>query len=523
LSQSAITVVAPPVPEEDVIASLPRNSLSSLIAFLVPVAVALVSTPYIVYGLGEERFGVYMVTLSLVSVGGLLDLGFATAAVRFVAEARARGDASELSAVINTTLLSRVPPLVLLLALGLPSAPFLVERALAISGPLRSEAIFVLRVAVASLGLSMVAGTLSALPRAAHRYDLSSRLGLAFGLLMTGMTVVILACGGGLRHIAAGELALMTAQTVVAWYLAKRVIPEWRPELRLERAWLGRIAGFGVFVVLNSLAGIIFIHVNRLMVARLLGVAAVTFFVVPWSVSSRIAQVVTSLTEAVSPVASALGVAAEKSRLRDLCLVAIRLSFGIAGTLGIAVALGADDLLELWMGHRFATGSADLLRLLAIMGSLQSVTAIPYFVLNGLGRAAIANVPVAVSALVSFPVSLFLLRRVGLEGIGWGLLLAVLVQLILLFRALEQAVPGGNPWNATRIFKAVAAFAIALAAGTFVNRGMMPGALRLATVCLVGPAVFHGVLWVLAFYEASDVERIRRSLLRLRSARGGVV
>lgn len=510
------------MPEEDVIASLPRNSLSSLIAFLVPVAVALVSTPYIVYGLGEERFGIYMVTLSLVSMGGLLDLGFATAAVRFVAEARARGDAAQLSMVINTTLLSRLPPLILLLFLGLPSAPFLVERVLAISGPLRGEAIFVLRVALASLGLSMIAGTLSALPRAAHRYDLSSRLGLAFGLLMTGLTVVVLAFGGGLRQIAVGELTLMAAQMVVAWFLAKRVIPEWRPELRLAREWLGRIAGFGIFVVLNSLAGIIFIHVNRLMVARLLGVAAVTFFVVPWSVSSRIAQVVTSLTEAVSPVASALGVAAEKDRLRDLCLVAVRLSFGIAGTLGIAVAVGADDLLELWMGHRFAVESGPLLRLLAIMGSLQSVTAIPYFVLNGLGRAAVANVPVAVSALVSFPVSLFLLRRMGLEGIGWGLLVAVIVQLVLLFRALEQAVPGGNPWNAACLFKAVVALAAALAAGTFVNGAMTPGLLRLAAVCLFGPAVFHGMLWVLGFYETSDVERIRRSLSRLRRPRVGM-
>jgi O-antigen/teichoic acid export membrane protein len=522
LSQSAVTAAPPDppaIPAEDVVASLPRNSLSSLLAFLIPVAVALVSTPYIVYGLGAERFGIYMVTLSLVSFGGLLDLGFGTAAVRFVAEARARGDARQLSSVINSTLISRLPLLAVLLLFGVPLAPFLVDRVLAISGPLRFDAVFVLRVALASLGLSMLGGTLAALPRAAQRYDLSSRLGLVFGLLLTGLTVVILALGGGLRQIAVLELALTVAQLAVAWYVARHVMPAWRPAWRLELARLRSIAAFGAFVALNSVTAIIFIHVNRLLVARLLGVAAVTYFVVPWSLSSRISQVVASLTEAISPVASALAVSAEKDRLRELCLAGVRLSFAIAGTLGLAVALGAADLLSLWMGPRFAAESARLLRLLAVMGCLQALTAIPYFVLNGVGRSAAANIPVVLGAVISFPVSLFLLRRVGLEGIGWGLVLAVLVQLLFLFPALGRAVPGGNPWSASRLVKALAAFAIGLGGGLLVNGWMSPGALRLVVVCLVGPALFHGALLALSFYERSDLERVRRSLLRLRRAR----
>jgi O-antigen/teichoic acid export membrane protein len=522
LSQSAVTAappVSPAIPEEDVVASLPRNSLSSLLAFLIPVAVALVSTPYIVYGLGEERFGIYMVTLSLVSFGGLLDLGFATAAVRFVAEARARGDAQQLSEVINSTLISRLPLLAVLMSVGVPLAPVLVDRVLAISGPLRLDAIFVLRVALVSLGLSMLGGTLAALPRAAQRYDLSSRLGLVFGLLLTGLTVVILALGGGLRQIAVLELALTVAQMAVAWYVARHVMPAWRPAWRLDPARLRSIAAFGAFVALNSVTAIIFIHVNRLLVARLLGVAAVTYFVVPWSLSSRISQVVASLTEAISPVASALSASAEKDRLRELCLAGARFSFAIAGTLGLAVALGAADLLSLWMGPRFAAESAPLLRLLAVMGGLQALSALPYFVLNGVGRSAAANVPVVLGAVLSFPVSLFLLRRIGLPGIGWGLVLAVLVHLMFLFPALGRAVPGGNAWSGGRLGKALAAFAIGLGAGVLLNRALSPGALRLVVICVVAPSLFHGVLLALSFYERSDLERIRRSWLRLRSAR----
>jgi len=80
---------------------LPRNALHNLLAMAVPVAVALVTTPYIVHRLGDERFGLYMLTLSVVGFGGLLYLGLSTAALKFVSECLAREDDQELSSVVN--------------------------------------------------------------------------------------------------------------------------------------------------------------------------------------------------------------------------------------------------------------------------------------------------------------------------------------------------------------------------------------------------------------------------------------
>jgi len=69
---------------------LTRNWVLNLLGWVVPLSVALVAIPYVVRGLGAERFGVLSIASALLGYFGIFDLGLGRATTKFVAESLAR-------------------------------------------------------------------------------------------------------------------------------------------------------------------------------------------------------------------------------------------------------------------------------------------------------------------------------------------------------------------------------------------------------------------------------------------------
>lgn len=69
---------------------LTRNWALNLLGWVVPLSVALFAIPYVVRGLGAERFGVLSIASALLGYFGIFDLGLGRATTKFVAELLAR-------------------------------------------------------------------------------------------------------------------------------------------------------------------------------------------------------------------------------------------------------------------------------------------------------------------------------------------------------------------------------------------------------------------------------------------------
>ena len=86
---------------------LTRNWILNLLGWVVPLSVAFVAIPYVVKGLGPERFGVLSLASALLGYFGIFDLGLGRATTKTVAECLARGDLDRLPKVVWTSLWSQ--------------------------------------------------------------------------------------------------------------------------------------------------------------------------------------------------------------------------------------------------------------------------------------------------------------------------------------------------------------------------------------------------------------------------------
>jgi len=86
--------------------SLKRRALIGVAAnyarFGVPMVVTLLVTPVVVGTLGPDGYGLWSLTFAVIGVLGLLDFGLTTGTVRFVGEARGRGDVAERNRAVAT-------------------------------------------------------------------------------------------------------------------------------------------------------------------------------------------------------------------------------------------------------------------------------------------------------------------------------------------------------------------------------------------------------------------------------------
>jgi O-antigen/teichoic acid export membrane protein len=497
---------------DDPIRRLPRNALYNTAAAFLPLLVAVISTPFIVSKLGNEAFGLYLVALSVAGFAGLLDLGLGTASIKFISEYRARGDSQALSDFVNTLLLTRLPQALAVAFLGCFGASLVCSRVLMVSPDRLSEAVFVVRASILTLSVALIGGSLAALPRALHRFDIASRIGTLHGLLLTALTVVVLALGYGLRAIVLVELGLGTLSLVVSTVVARHLLPEWRPAWRFAGHSLGQLLHFGGLTTLNALAGFVFLHANRVMIGRSQGLAAVPYFAIPWSITSRVTQLTAALTEAMTPVASALSAEKADARIRALYVKSSGLTAVVATTALVPVGVSAHDLLTLWLGPVFGSQGGGVLRVLAVSALVQSLGAVPYFILTGVGRPGAANAPTLVAATANVVLAPILLPRFGLLGVAVAILAGLVAQTLLLVYSVEQALELRGGFVAA-LARPLAAAGVAAAVGLMSASQLGYGWARLFVSCSSAALVQQALLVATGCYGLRELRMIRGVVL----------
>ena len=118
---------------------LTRNWVLNLAGWIVPLSVALVAIPYVVRGLGTERFGALSIASALLGYFGIFDLGLGRATTKFVAEALARSDPERLPQVVWTSLWIQLLFGAVGTLITLSLVPIAVDRYLKISPTLVAE------------------------------------------------------------------------------------------------------------------------------------------------------------------------------------------------------------------------------------------------------------------------------------------------------------------------------------------------------------------------------------------------
>lgn len=407
-----------------------RNSLANFGGAALPALVTLATVPIIVSQLGEAEYGVLALIVAIVGYFAIIDVNVTAGSVKYLAEFHARGEKERISQVVSLGLL-------VYLALGMAgglgivvAAPWLVSQVFQVPPSLHDAATLALRLGGAGFLFGQLQFYLQSIPQSLGRYDISARYEAGFGMLVPLLTVGVVLAGGGLVGVVFVRLAASIVNVTLLGRRVRRLLPEYswaRPEGEIVR----KVLSFSGFAYLKNIASVTYLQADKLIIGALVGMQALTLYVVPFTLASRVFNMTYRLGAVMFPAASALAAKDELDRLRRLYLVAVRYTVFLNGALAVLLAVLAYTLLKLWMGENFAQRSAEILVLLVTAAFFNSLTNLPTLVSDGLGHPKVSGFFAIAHASIGTGITYLFVSEMGLLGAAISQLLVSAVLSIL--------------------------------------------------------------------------------------------
>ena len=402
------------------------NIASNYLRVIVGIAVMFFLIPFQVEHLGMEMFGLWSLVFAVVGLFGLLDLGFATAAMKYVAELTASGDHAGRNQVLSTLLVVYgVLGLICLCLVAILAGPASgwFELSPDKANPF-TLALWLLGTVVA---INFPASLIKAILIGSGRMHLVNAIELATTLVNAVLIVVLLQAGLGLVGMAIATAVTMLLGPAAMLPLAIRLTPGLSVSPRLfSRGRVRELLGFSVYFFIANVAVLVILRMDPVVIKTYLPLAAVAVYAVGAKIAEYTYLLNKQFSNALMPLVSLSKGAGDTSTVRLILVDGTRFLLAIAVPFVALLLFYSEPLVLLWMGSDFAE-SVPTLRILLIAMLFSSVQLNAANVLGMTGNHRFVAFAMGGSALLNLVLSLVLIRVFGLAGVALGTLIATVL------------------------------------------------------------------------------------------------
>ena len=396
------------------------NVIWNWLGMLSNIAAAFLLTPYMLRRLGDQRYGMWSLTYSLIEYCWLLELGFRSATLNFVAFYHAKSDRETVNSVINTSLLyfTGVGLLVVLLAFLLaPVIPVFFQVPPALQQEFRSLLVLV----GISWGLGAAFLVFQAALEGLQRFDVISRIAIGTNCFRVGAWAWVLAAGHGTLALVGVFIVVQLASYVCHVWFLNRILGGLRLSMRyFSGTWLRKLSGYGKHAFLATVSSQTVAQTPPLVIGHFMPVAFVGYFnVATRLLTASISDVVVRVGLVSSPKSAELAAKGDLPGAGRLTLYANRYCLLLILPLCIVLGVFGRDMLTLWIGADRAAKTMPLLLPLllgaAVVASQFNSGAVLYGVAGhqGFAKGFAAEAVIGVLAMVAVA------PRFGAVGVAW--------------------------------------------------------------------------------------------------------
>jgi len=427
-----------------------------------PLLVAIYAIPVLIEGLGEERFGVLALIWMGIGYFSVFDMGLGRALTKLVSERLGEEDYEDLGRLIWTAL-------TVLAGLGITGgvllfflAEPLITWVLNVPPGIQTEAITAFRVLAAGLPAVIVTAALIGLLQAHQRFATLSGIRIPLGVLTFAGPLITLQFTPSLVW---ATIALLVSRSLalVAYFIAAASIQK---ELGCpsspRRIHMAPLFRFGGWLTVTRIIGPLMTYMDRFFVGAVLSMAAVTYYVTPYEVLSRLQMIPQSVMGVLFPAMTAAH-AGERDRLPHLFgTTAWVVGFLMLPTAGLFFLL-APEALELWLGKEFRESSTLVVQWLALGWMINTLARPAVTVLQSAGRPDLVA-KAHVAELVPYLLLLWSLTQAyGIAGTAAASTLRVLADTLILNEFAGRRIPEiQSKIRAIQLGLAAAIFALAV-------------------------------------------------------------
>jgi O-antigen/teichoic acid export membrane protein len=400
-------------------ANVARGSTGALVVVLLP--------PFLTRSLSVEAYGTWLLIVQLSAYVSFLDFGIQTAVGRFVAHTNELQDLKQRDSVVSTSL-------AILMGAGLLG--FIGVLALVWQLPnlfhgmptsLHQDARIALLFVGGSLAIGLPFSVFSGIFVGLQRYDIPAWV-IGISKLLGGVLTVMLAnATHNIAWMGAG-MALATVGAAGGQFLACR---KFASSIKISIKLISKKAGREIVDYCFSLT---IWSISMLLVSGLdtaivgyFDYKSVAFYSLAVSLTTFLIGLNSSIFNVLMPSAAIMGAKENYIGLGKLLVDSTRYSLITLILTSAPLVVGAEWILDLWLGPEYARHTAPILQLLVIANVVRQ-SGFPYSIIAiATGQQRLMIITPFIEGLTNFTSSVLLANFIGASGVAIGTLIGGLI------------------------------------------------------------------------------------------------
>lgn len=383
-----------------------KNTLWNALGLIVPSLVAIPTMAVMARILGVEKFGIFMLAISVFGYAGVFDGGLTRAVIRAIAM---HDDDEALNREVVGTASYAV------LALGLVGALLLYFWArplavlLKVSAPVLADTVDALRLLALAVPAYLLSLVWFAYLEGKQQFAQLGTLKTLTGMLVAVLPAVAVLIRPSLAAALGGLLLARVATMIIAYLPCRRGMAA--GVFHFRQATLGALFRFGGWITVSNIISPIMVYVDRFVLSNVLGAGRVAFYAAPSEVVSRMSVIPGAVSRTIFPLFSKLQGSAD-----DTARTAFR-GLLIACTLvAVPVFIFAEWILTAWLGAPYGDESANILRILLVGFVFNAVAQVPYSRIQAHGKSRVTAFVHLVELFPYLALMMLLIGKYGLIG-----------------------------------------------------------------------------------------------------------
>jgi len=399
-----------------------RNLAANWIGYGANLLILFFMSPFVVHTLGDVRYGVWSLMMTMTGYLGLVEIGTRGGLGRFINYYLGKDDIPKLNGVLNTAMAMFLAAGVLLVVVagGLAAAlPALFPK---IPAELVPTGRAVLMLVAVNVWMSFLSAGFRQILTAHERFELTNAVDLGVIVLRAGSTIAVLLSGHGLVLLAVTHTAASVLGTGAAYLLARRVFPrlELRPAL-VSRARFKELFGFSIWAFIGRCGGRLLHSADTLVIAIILGPKWVTYYAIGGMLLHKGRDVIGQALSIFVPEMIKDCAREDWSGLRIQFRRGATTGMAIGILLLVGMVMFGRSFIVLWMGPQFEI-SATVLTILAVSSLPATIFQVTTAIYSGLHRVRFSAMMVLSQGLANLGLTLLLVLGLGMDitGVAWG-------------------------------------------------------------------------------------------------------
>lgn len=344
---------------------LARNAVWNFTGMAAPMLVGIFAIPYLIDGMGKERFGLLAIIWMGVGYFSLFDMGLGRALTKLVAERLGRDEVQDILELIWTALWLMLGLGVIGMIVVLVLAEPLIIDLLNVPQDLEGEGVSSFRLLAVSIPIVIATSALIGILEAHQRFARIAAVRVPLGVMTFLGPVISLQFSPSL----VGATAVLIAARGIAFLLyyasAAHVSPALKHPIGITKVHIHPLLSFGGWLTVSTVIGPLMLYFDRFFIGGLLTLTAVSYYTTPYEVLSRVQVLPHSMFGVLFP-AFATAISSGTSRLTDLYDQTTKILFLAMIPFMALLFLFAPELLNIWLGVEFSQASAPVARWLAL-------------------------------------------------------------------------------------------------------------------------------------------------------------